>query len=427
MLSHVSGQTVAHIDVDGEVRFAHQAEVAKDGKPHRVIVDILSATHQLGSKEFRDVPACIVQAVRTSQFSVKPEKTVRIVFDVNHETVYQIAVVGQHVKVTFPDPEAKSFAEWSTHQVVMAMLNEKKKSVTVARKSKATAAVTKAQPRSAAKLNAVLDSDRMASLAGDNPTPKAVSKPKVQAKPQPVKPPVSESLTGSARQYSDRTRFEVEVAKPVVVAAKKKPVVVSKPLVTKPAVSKPLAVVDKPQAKPVTSKKKAKTSTKASLEPTAKAKGDLSPSKVEPKKKPAAVKTQSSKKAKSTARFRRSPVPSGKIKGSWVAEFPQRLVIKYASSGRRDPFETLVNEAKVYDTPMAERVPNIDGLQLVGVIESIGGDNSALFEDSDSYSYILRAGDKVRKGYVLRVETDRVFFQIFEYGWSRTVALNIED
>jgi hypothetical protein len=39
---------------------------------------------------------------------------------------------------------------------------------------------------------------------------------------------------------------------------------------------------------------------------------------------------------------------------------------------------------------------------------------------------MLQSGDKVQKGYVLRVESDRVYFQIFEYGWSRTVALHLD-
>ena len=78
-------------------------------------------------------------------------------------------------------------------------------------------------------------------------------------------------------------------------------------------------------------------------------------------------------------------------------------------------------------SPVEKRVPNVEGLKLVGIIESAGGENRALFEDKDSYGYILKAGDKVQKGYVLRVDSDRVYFQIFEYGWSRTVALNIEE
>ena len=440
LLSHEPGQTVAHIDVEGEVRFAHQVEIAKDGKPHRVIVDILSATHHLGGKTFRDVPKCIVQAVRTSQYSVTPEKTVRVVFDMDHETVYQIVAKGQHVKVSFPDPKAKAFAEWSTHQVVMAMLNTPAKTpeVVVAQKS----------DRTAAELNSALDSDRMASLAGDRKVPtkaqRPVQKPTAQAAPAPVKNVAVEPLTGSARQYSDRSQFEIEVEAPTVLAAAPKPIVTKaapqpkvasaveptpKKVATKKAIkqskpvsSKPLVLIDKPSTPQP--KKKTPAVKKNSKATPAKADSDEPTAKLEETKKQPA---KSTKKAKSTARFRRSPVESSKIKGSLVAEFPQRLVIKYASKGYRDPFETLINEARVFDSPMAERIPNIDGLKLVGVIESFGDENSALFEDGDSYSYILRAGDKVRKGYVLRVEQDRVFFQIFEYGWSRTVAMNIED
>ncbi|MCK4462335.1 MAG: hypothetical protein KAW46_11060, partial [candidate division Zixibacteria bacterium] len=42
-LSFQNGQTVARLEIDGTVRFSHQTEVAKDGKPFRVIVDILKA------------------------------------------------------------------------------------------------------------------------------------------------------------------------------------------------------------------------------------------------------------------------------------------------------------------------------------------------------------------------------------------------
>jgi len=132
---------------------------------------------------------------------------------------------------------------------------------------------------------------------------------------------------------------------------------------------------------------------------------------------------------RSTSRFRRNAAADAKIKGTMVAEFPQRLVVKYESLGNRDPFATLIDDSRTYNTPVENRVPNIDGLRLVGIIESDRGatDNRALFEDKNGYSYILSSGDKVQRGYVLRVEKDRVYFQIFEYGWSRTVALAIEN
>jgi Tfp pilus assembly protein PilP len=80
----------------------------------------------------------------------------------------------------------------------------------------------------------------------------------------------------------------------------------------------------------------------------------------------------------------------------------------------------------MFNDPVENRIPNVEGLKLVGVLESDGGANRALFEDKSGFSYILQTGDKVRNGYVLRVDEDQVYFQIFEYGWSRTVALTME-
>ncbi|MGH8014946.1 MAG: hypothetical protein ACREBV_02005, partial [Candidatus Zixiibacteriota bacterium] len=127
----------------------------------------------------------------------------------------------------------------------------------------------------------------------------------------------------------------------------------------------------------------------------------------------------------STARFRRDP-RSKRIKGTMVAEFPTRLVIKYKGNVYRDPFETLINETKTHNNPMEAKIPNVEGLRLVGILESYDQGNSALFEDKEGYGFILKAGDKVQRGYVLRVDVDRVYFQVFEYGWSRTVALDME-
>ncbi|MBI5266119.1 MAG: hypothetical protein HY851_02690 [candidate division Zixibacteria bacterium] len=128
-----------------------------------------------------------------------------------------------------------------------------------------------------------------------------------------------------------------------------------------------------------------------------------------------------------TARFRRHPLTAAQIKGTMIAQFPQRLVIKYQSSGARDPFQTLIDETRTFNSPTKQGVPNIDGLHLVGVIISRKGGNRALLQDKSGYSYMLGSGDKVRNGYVVRIQSDRVYFQIFEYGWSRTVSLKIDE
>src|SRR5512140_551051 len=72
-LSYQNGVTVARVDVEGTIRFAHQTEIPKDGKPDRMILDVLSAVHALPAKSFDNLPPCQITDIRTSQYSVTPE------------------------------------------------------------------------------------------------------------------------------------------------------------------------------------------------------------------------------------------------------------------------------------------------------------------------------------------------------------------
>ena len=106
-LNYKDGFTIARIDVEGIVRFSHQTEIAKDGKPYRVIVDVLSATHNLGAKVFTNLPPCPVKSIRSSQYSVTPEKVVRIVFDMDSERIYRIDSDNKSITLTFSDKGTK--------------------------------------------------------------------------------------------------------------------------------------------------------------------------------------------------------------------------------------------------------------------------------------------------------------------------------
>ena len=481
-LSYADGSTVAKIHVDGTVRFTHQTEEAKDGKPFRVIVDVLSATHELGAKNFMRLPDCSVERLRTSQYSVKPEQIVRLVFDMHKETFYSINSDERSVTVSFPDKSHQPFTAWSSRSVVKAMKAEKKEAPKVAAAdapAKASTPANKPAAKTTVDMNKSIEKDRQASLAATTPAPSQTkaqpvekSEPVVKAETKraevPYKarnsygPAYDPELLASAEPVKEKpvvaAKPEVEettpaVTKPVVTKAepKKEAAPVTKPAVseqtTTPAKSEPKPAVKKttPAVKPEATKKpvmaKAQNSSKTTQAqkpaPAKKAQQDKKPmakqsatvaSKPAPKKtETTTVATKPKKESKtSTSRFRRSAADK-KVKGTMVAEFPKRLVIKYKSRSTRDPFETLVNETRVNNSVIERSVPNVEGLTLVGVIESDGGDNSALFEDNSGYGYILKSGDKVRKGYVLRVESDRVYFQIFEYGWSRTVALNLEE
>ncbi len=534
-LQYQDGSAAARIDIKGPVRFTHQTEDAKDGKPFRVIVDILSATHQLPAKNFTTLPKCPVARIRSSQYAVKPEMVVRLVFDMEQPTFYRVTSGDNYVSLFFPDKLHRQFTTWSSREWAASQSTP---AVDQTKPGGPTVAVTdagKQQPvrKTTAELNSAIDQDRLMSLAGELAPEKAPSKSTPPAKkPPPAKsqppaarttasvdvkttPPKTPTVTKTPKvsvtvvdtPYGpefDENLLNPTVPQPLIgesgvddeqspesVSAKKSPAKTpvvaktsakrsAKPVVTTAGtpVPEPKASYERPAAKPKAQSsqvlaRKPKTeipaprvstparqkpaSTKATPEapPTSAAlavtdnQTSQKPAVVKPvekapdRKQAAPAKSDKSKsgkdttgtlkdvpgidKNKSTSRFRRSPTRPTKIKGTLVAEFPKRLVIKYKVRNSRDPFETLINKARVSNSPIEKRVPNIEGLELVGVLESEMGSNSALFEDKDGYGYILKEGDKVRNGYVLRVESDRVYFQIFEYGWSRTVALNMDE
>ncbi len=493
-LSFQNGQTVARLDVDGTVRFSHQTEVAKDGKPFRVIVDILKARHYLGAKKFLSLPHCPVRGIRTSQYAVQPEEVVRVVFDMDKETAYQVESDQNTVIVSFPDKTGRSFVPWSTSVVVAELAkksNQIKVAPKVAVKPVAPTAMPSTQAKTTTELNAAIDKDRLAAL-GSTDTPPATSEPEppkarpktkqpVDQKPssptekvavkieKPTEPQVVKPVTPKA-SFTDKDKWANLYEKPAPPQTTQKKSPVEQPAKTNKPVVKP---TDKSEAGPVVASvqtkapapKKTVSTPKAESGKTSKpktadepalktsgtvAKVDRARDKTEGKVKPpdvpektvvqdpeskksskksdgAKLAVDSDKSKKSTSRFRRTPAQSRKIKGTMVAEFPKRLIVKYKARGYRDPFETLINEARVSNEPVEQKVPNVEGLRLVGIIESDGGKNRALLEDANGYGYILQGGDRVKKGYVLRIESDRIYFQIFEYGWSRTMALHIED
>ncbi len=432
-LNYNDGSTQVRVDVKGTVRFSHQTVVAKDGKPFRVILDVLSATHELGAKNFLALPNCPIKGLRTSQYSVKPEKVVRLVFDMKKETFYQVNSDEKSVTISFPDKGSKSFPVWSTSYVVSELKKSLAQEKQVAVKKTESAS---AKEKTWTEKNSSIDQDRQLSLQGSEPKNKKTSiiKPQV-SKPvninkdipkQPLfdennLPPLVQNQALSLNSFNNEKKQTPTNIKPAVKKEEKTTVAKAEPKKTiKPTQAKsqkPAPVIAKTEPiiehsnVPLLKKEETK------IQPSGK------------ETKPAVKKTEikKDKKAdkKSTSRFRRSPSSPTKIKGTLVAQFPQRLVIKYKSYGR-DPFETLINKSRTYDNPIEQRIANVEGLRLVGVIESDDKSNSALFEDNDGYGYILKEGDKVRKGYVLRIEHEKVYFQIFEYGWSRTLSLKME-
>ena len=431
-LLYKDGFTSAVISIDGPVRFTHQTEEAKDGKPFRVIVDVLSATHELGSKNFHELPNCPVKSIRTSQFAVTPEKIVRFVFDMDSDRVYRVDSDNSSVTLFFSDNSTQKFSNWSSSKMTD---NQNKnivpvKTASVTKTEKKVTSINKSSLKTATELNKSINNDRLSSLESSSSTSKRtpkISESKIYKSEQPYGPVLDKNdLALDVKEKQQTKAKKTNLAK---IEADKKAKLAQ-------AEADKRAKAEKAKLAKVEAGKKAEADKKAKLaqaETDKKVKADkiAKLAKIEADKRAKAEKVKlaqakADKKKKSTSRFRRSP-SANKINGTMVAQFPKRLVIKYKSKSYRDPFATLIDESKTYNNPVEKKIPNVEGLKLVGIIQAeYKKENRALFEDNDGYGYILKTGDKVRKGYVLRVNSDKVFFQIFEYGWSRTIALNLE-
>jgi hypothetical protein len=109
--------------------------------------------------------------------------------------------------------------------------------------------------------------------------------------------------------------------------------------------------------------------------------------------------------------------------GPYSEFLPEREIIVYTTSGRPDPFEPLVEDAA--SNAQSGDLPDVEALRLVGILQDKSV-SRALFEDFKGCSYILKTGDRVKNGFVLSIEENRVLFQIRQYGWNRQVAVDLE-
>lgn len=96
----------------------------------------------------------------------------------------------------------------------------------------------------------------------------------------------------------------------------------------------------------------------------------------------------------------------------------------YQSVGRRDPFESLVDEAY-----LAEHVEDNMSPSDLTVNGILWGENDrfALLETAAGRSLIVRDGDRVARFQVTRVEQDGVLLYWSEYGVGKTIRLSLAD
>jgi len=108
--------------------------------------------------------------------------------------------------------------------------------------------------------------------------------------------------------------------------------------------------------------------------------------------------------------------------GIQVDTTPKRQIIEYAALSSKDPFKPLVGAGA---GKVSDGLPSLENLKLVGILED-SRMNRALLEDAEGNGYMLKPNDRIQSGFLVSVTERKAIFQVTEYGWTRTVALELE-
>lgn len=483
--------TKVTVYADKPLEFVHSTEEAKNGKPYRVIIDFNDAYFALPQNTFRDgLPAGTIQAIRTSQFKVEPEKIVRVVLDVNGPVVYKVLDTNEPKQVTIALLTAQDtdFPMWmavKTGQDVKPTAIPVEKTTSLAQNTTLTKPVvnTRTYPK------AVSYADTGESLAAKREKVMTANPVELSTKVTETK---KKTETTTSEQLTSVPTSPVETEKKAVVTTGKPTVV--RQNVTRRRISEsstPLGPLPETATIAQETEKDQPQATKDSEKPTTALTAQTKVEKKEtPSVSPSTSKQTLVQRPPIRRRINRSPAPLGpympettvakaatetkidqtkdskpedaststttaiaqgigKILGpeSVVAKetpvVPESLLV---NKGSQQVELDLVPQRKLvkYDPgvkrdpfmPLSEKkdmtfgvvpLPLFDNLRLVGVLEDEQG-NRALLEDELGYGYILMGGDRIKNGFVVSVDDDKATFNIEEYGGYqiRVLELNKE-
>jgi hypothetical protein len=432
--------TYLTIYADSAFEFSHSVEPPKEGKPDRLIIDCYNVTHQLSRNNFKELPSKTITAIRTSQYQEVPQKVTRIVLDLKKPVVYKVVPEEEKNKITIAisTPNDEAFSLWSTNSpriAVTPMMIEEAKSPEyseipvenvpqIAQKTQSgpksdltTKTISEEKPKETKKTELLKNVESRKTAVESQST--------IEEKPKPTEAEKIVEQKNLAKAEKPR-----EIALPKIKEEKlsyEQKVKAEKPKTTeeKKINKAEISFSERKTATPVAAQPKSKT---ANIEkPTPKIEGKAVPA-PEEKTPTTSVPVKREKveepeeeipTAEMSADTTDTLVQEGKVK---LGTIPQRKVLSYESDGRRDPFVPLTTKVSFEfgETP----IPNVENLQMVGVLEDDSGIR-ALLEDDQGYGYIMMVGDKVKNGQVVLVAKDKIIFQIKEYGWIRTVTLEL--
>ncbi len=354
---------------DKPFEFLHSTEEAKDGKPYRVIIDCKDAVFGLPQHNYKNgLPPGTIKSIRTSQYQAVPERIVRVVLDLKSPVVYKVTEPETQYEasiaiLTTQDPD---FPMW------VAVLEEEKDQKISMKKKQTKATVAEVGPKRE------LKSDQsQAFLPGAEGTTDLT----VSAERETSSAPLSNKKQRLSRRSSPKRKIS------------RSPV--------------PLGPFPEEMFSPTGTGKKEDASSET---PSLIQKG------IDKILGPESVTARETKALAESLMIIQSP------RESELSLAPQRKMICYNPGTRRDPFLPLTERQ---DMSFGVAPPPLfENLKLVGILKDEEG-NRALLEDEVGFGYILMSGDRIKNGYVISVEDDKVIFHVEEYGGYQIMVLEL--
>ncbi len=468
-LKKLDSFTEVTIYTSDRVEFSHEIVDPGAGKPYRVVLDIREAVHKLPRFNFTELPSRTITSIRTSQFSVKPERTVRVVLDVSGRVTYKTRSTDNSVTIALITPDDPEFPFWCAQP--MSESEKLQLALSLPSDQNNTGSVESEEPEP------VL----VSSVVSEKPDngPKLPSWVERQVQKSAAEPDQSAAIVEQAQPVKEyeEPRLAMDVFRPEFDMAQ----IEEEPTKTEPQIHRASSTIaeEKPEAESYTASDMAINPPVAVTsvperqtphsEPVVMAQADVVPAPPSAKKQavptpkvpatenkllqPAGL-TDSALNRETGAQdgdgkdgtdeqtpaetpkpnlpskepegddFRKNPDAPTKTSGTLADRFPKRKIITYQSWGKPDPFAALI-DSRGRSGSGPDEIPDVESLRLVGVLKA-NDEASALLEDLEGYGYILKDGDSVKNGYVVQIGRDKIIFHLSEYGWSRTVALRME-
>jgi hypothetical protein len=441
--------TVVTLYGDGPMTVTHQIVEAKDGKPHRIVVDVTGALHRLPQNNFSDLPTGSISAIRTSQFAVSPDPVVRMVLDLVHPAAYRLETPGNEVRVMVSLPGDPPMASlWSARKGDSPDAQAAETAVLAAAESQP------ASPAHAAPLSAPESNTATSVTPVEMPASESQSIDNEPASPEGNPAGKTSAPEGEIQSLPPATAGALAVTdagvSPAPEAAQN-PASDQMPLASEqfaagfsepgvedpnsPQVPLPEQSIEQPER--VIDYNLPAPSSLGAMDPVA---TESLPEAAEPRlavttppSEPEATGAEPQADAAAAPTGADAPVTDAgsppvaslstlpPLSEATDALVPQRTQVIYHTFGRRDPFKALLT-AGGYN---AAALPDVSSLRLVGVLVDVQ-ENWGLFEDANGYGYILRKGDRVKNGTLTQLTNNRAYFSLTEFGWSRSVYIDLE-